>query len=234
MADNNNSFLPGTEFYNNQVKRFLDERSITLFSSENDDIKCSMAERLILTFKRRIWRLFRHQSHTKYIDKLADLTHSYNRSLHSAHGMKPVDVKQTNSLTVFNKLYGEMLKDKPKPARYQIGNHVRISKSKGKFEKSYEYRFHERIYVITAVLLHVVPMYEIQTLKGSKIAGKFYESELSLVRGNIYDKVYPVEKIIKERTRQGRRDCLVRYAGYESDDDEWIPKSKCMNKPLST
>jgi hypothetical protein len=224
----------GTEWYNNVVKAFLKKHQVHLFSSENDDVKCSMAERLIRTFKTRFWRLFRYRMSTEYVDKLQDFVYSYNRSIHSAHGMRPIDVKQDNSLPVFNTLYAEMLTEKNKVPQYRFGDHVRISRNKTIFDKGYEYRFQERIYQISKVIRHIRPVYEIKTLKGTSIAGKFYEHELSLVGGDINDKTYWIEKIIKERTRNGKRECLVRWLGYDAEDDEWIPKSRCMKLLHST
>jgi hypothetical protein len=224
----------GSEFYNSVVKTYLKKNNITLFSSENDDVKCSMAERLIRTFKARIWRMFRYRMSTTYIDKLQDFVFSYNRSVHSSHGLKPINVNDENSLSVFNTLYGDLLVEKKKFPKFRVGDHVRISKNKGKFEKGYEYRFQERIYRINKVIRHNIPVYELKTIKGSPVAGKFYEHELSLVRGDLNDKTYWIEKIIKERTRKGKRECLVRWLGYDSEDDEWIPKTKCTKIHHST
>ena len=91
----------GKEFYNGTVNGLMKQNEVRMFSSENDDIKCSMVERIIRTLKERIWRYLRHIQATRYIDRLQDFVHSYNRTIHSAHGRKPVDVKHTNSLAVF-------------------------------------------------------------------------------------------------------------------------------------
>ena len=125
-----------------------------------------------------------------------DLVHAYNHSEHVAHGMRPVDVKQNNSLSVFNKLYGEMLvKRKP---RFKVGDHVRIDKDKLKFEKGYEYRFQEEIYEIYDVIPHNVPVYLVKDALGRKVEGKFYENELSLVRG-VDEKEYKTEQVSRGR-----------------------------------
>ena len=104
----------GTEFWNAPVRAFLKKNQIKLFTSENDDIKCSMVERLIRTLKSRMWRYFHHVGHTRYIDKLQDFVHSYNNSTHKAHQREPDAVTQDNSLEVFNTLYGSMLSEPTK------------------------------------------------------------------------------------------------------------------------
>ena len=208
----------GKEFFNAAVKGLMKKKIINLFTSENADIKCAMAERLIRTLKQKIWRLFRSKVSTRYIDKLQDLVYAYNHSVHSAHGMRPVDVKDTNSLKVFNKLYSEMLTSKA--PRYKVGDHVRIAKEKGVFEKGYEYRFQEEIFEVYQVIPQSVPIYKLKDEKSKKVKGKFYEQELSLVKGFI-DKSFQIDRYIKERGNK----VLVRWLGYDKSFDSWINKS---------
>ena len=208
----------GKEFYNKYVKDYLRDRDVILFSSENSDIKASMAENLIRTLKSRIWRLFRHRVSTVYIDKLQDIVHSYNHSVHSATEMKPVDVNQKNSLGVFNTLYADLLvKQKPK---YSIGDSVRIAKEKGKFDKGYEYRFHEQVFTVDKVIRHPIPVYTLKEENGEPVVGKFYESELSKACG-VDDKKWKIDKVIRKRGNK----VLVRWLGYGREYDSWIDKS---------
>ena len=112
----------GSEFYNATVKRLMQEKKVNIFSSENDDVKCSMAERLIRTLLTRIWRYFRLIYATRYIDRLPDFIFAYNHSVHRSHGWQPAEVQQTNSLSVFNALYVEMLNEQKKKPRYKVGD----------------------------------------------------------------------------------------------------------------
>ena len=65
-----------------------------------------------------------------YIDKLADIVNKYNNTYHSTIKIKPVDVKSSSNID-FNK---ESNKEDPK---FKVGDHVRISKYKNIFAKSY-------------------------------------------------------------------------------------------------
>ena len=103
-------FDKGTEFWNGTVQKFLRQKQVEMFTSENDDIKCCMAERLIRTLKSRIFRFYRFRLATRYIDKVQDFVYSYNHSIHSSHGQEPASVKHSNSLKTFDTLYGDMLK----------------------------------------------------------------------------------------------------------------------------
>ena len=65
-----------------------------------------------------------------YIDKLDDVVNKYNNTNHSTIKMKPADV---NSSTYINFTI-ENNKDKQK---FEVGDHVRISKYKNIFGKGY-------------------------------------------------------------------------------------------------
>ncbi len=60
-------------------------------------------------------------------------------------------------------------------------------------------------------------MYELVDLDNEPIIGKFYEKEPSAV--NKADDVYRVEKIPRRRKGQA----LVKWAGYNSKHNSWIP-----------
>ena len=226
-------FDKGTEFWNSTVQKFLRQKQIEMFTSENDDIKCCMAERLIRTLKSRISRFFRSRLATRYIDKLQDFVHSYNHSIHSSHGQEPASVKHSTSLKTFNSLYGFVLEERGKQPRYKVGDVVRIAKNKGQFEKGYDYRFQSDFYTITRVIGHQTPVYKLkETESGESIKGSFYESELSLLKGQ-EDWEYRVDEVL-DRKKRGRDWWIkVRWLGYGAASDSWV-KEKCTKIKAST
>ena len=69
-------------------------------------------------------------SENVYIDKLVDAVNEYNNTYYRTIKMKPVDVKSGN--------YGEYNNDSnDKDPKFQVGDHVRISKYKSIFAKGY-------------------------------------------------------------------------------------------------
>ena len=69
-------------------------------------------------------------SENVYIDKLVDAVNEYNNTYYRTIKMKPVDVKSGN--------YGEYNNDSnDKDPKFQVGDHVRISKYKCIFAKGY-------------------------------------------------------------------------------------------------
>ena len=74
-------------------------------------------------------------------------------------------------------------------------------------------------------------MYEIGDLEGEQIIGKFYEEELSAVEEKI-DDVYRVEKILKRKKVKGKNMVLVKWLGYDSKHNSWIPESSIQDIEL--
>ena len=171
----------GKEFYNQPVEAFLKEHHVTLFSSENDEIKASMAERMIKTLRSRLWRLFEAQKPSvKYWDKLRHLVDEYNATPHSAHQIAPDDVTEDNSLVIFNRLYEKLLKEKPRAPALKIGTKVRINSTKDIYAKGYEPNFQDEICTVSRVVPHnPEPVYEVREPDGQVIIGKFYRHELA-------------------------------------------------------
>ena len=70
-------------------------------------------------------------------------------------------------------------------------------------------------------------MYELVDLEGEPIIGKFYEEELAGVDKK--DDVYKVEKILKKKKVKGNKIALVKWLGYDSKHNSWIPESDIQN-----
>ena len=66
-------------------------------------------------------------------------------------------------------------------------------------------------------------VYKLRDLKGEEIQGSFSEAELQKVdKTELFTKV---EKIVKRRkTQNGKKEVLVRYLGWSSKFDRWIPE----------
>ena len=64
-------------------------------------------------------------------------------------------------------------------------------------------------------------MYLLEDGTGDKIKGFFYEPEITKVIVP-KDKVYKIEKIVKTRTRRGKKEHLVKFQGFPNKYNEWI------------
>jgi hypothetical protein len=90
----------GLEFCNVQLRNLLNDRAISMFSTENSDIKASVAERAIRTIKTKLWRYFTHNNTKQYIDVLQQLAANYNATYHTTLKCAPIDVSETNVLDI--------------------------------------------------------------------------------------------------------------------------------------
>ena len=77
-----------------------------------------------------------------YIDKLADRVNEYNSTYQGTIKMKPVDVKSSTYIDFDN------VKNNDKDPKFEAGHHVRISKYKKLFAKSYAANYSEEAFVV--------------------------------------------------------------------------------------
>ena len=118
----------GSEFYNNFFKKWLKDSDIIMYSTYNEG-KSVVAERFIRTLKNKSYKHMMAVSKNVY-DVLDDILKKYNNTWHSTIKMKPKDVTDNN----ITKYVEEFNKKDPK---FNIGDHVRISKYKNIFAKGY-------------------------------------------------------------------------------------------------
>jgi len=105
-------------------------------------------------------------------------------SVHSSTGMAPADVRDTDVLTIWNKMRGKATRTRrlSKP-KFRVGQNVRISKDKMKFAKGGEQNYTTEIFKIRKVVYRTHrPVFELEDLRGEEIEVKFYSEELVPVR----------------------------------------------------
>ena len=117
----------GSEFYNSSFKKWLKDNDIEMYSIHNEG-KSVVAERFIRTLKTKIYKYMTLISKNVYIDKLDGIVNEYNNTCHRTIKMKPVDVKDTTYIDSMEFLCN-------KDPKFEVGDHVRISKYKNIFAK---------------------------------------------------------------------------------------------------
>ena len=213
----------GSEFYNTVVQKFFKSHKIKHFSTENNDIKASIAERFIRTLKEKIYRYFTFYRKKRFVEVLPSLVSSYNKTYHRSIKRAPIEVTYKNSEDVWQILYGDKdttVKKEKKPV-LKLGDRVRISKTRRNFKKSYLPGWTEELYTVSQILDNFSPItYRIKDDHNEEIAGSFYHDELQKVA---HKEVYNIEKVLK--TRCNGKEYLVRWSGYPPSFDSWIPAS---------
>ena len=85
--------------------------------------------------------------------------------------MKPIDVT-SDSYAEYNEDYHE------KYPKFEVGDHVRISKYRNIFAKGYNQNWSEEVFVVSKIKNTVLWKNVISDLAGEPITGSVYEKEL--------------------------------------------------------
>ncbi len=108
---------------------------------------------------------------------------------------------------------------------FNVGDQVRISKTRRTFKKGYLASWMEEVFTIPKRILHRPPVYKIADYEGKELEGTFYEQELQKVN-KIDDDYYTVEKIFKSCMRNKRKKYFVKFLGYPEKFSSWLPGRK--------
>lgn len=92
----------GKEFINSKFQAYLKARYIKHYTSENNDIKAALVERLQRTIKERLHRYMFHNGSLRFVYVLDKFMYSYNNSFHSAVNMSPAKVDRVNQEAIWN------------------------------------------------------------------------------------------------------------------------------------
>ena len=123
--------------------------------------------------------------------------------------MKPIGVKDNKYLD-----FGKEVNDKD--PKFKVGDHVRISKYKNIFAKSYTPNWSEKIFVIKKIKSTVRWTYVINDLNGQETIGTLYEKELQ----KIGQQEFRIEKVIKKKGDK----LYVKWKGCDYSFSNWIDK----------
>ena len=104
-----------------------------------------------------------------------------------------------------------------KDPKFQIGDHVRISKYENVFEKGYTPNRSEEVFVIKKIKNTVPWTYTINDFNDEEIIGTFYEKELQKTN----KKEFRIEKIIKKNGNK----LYVKWKSYNNSFNNWIDKN---------
>ena len=214
----------GKEFVNSEFKKFLKSRNISLFHSNNNEIKCSIIERFNKTLKSKMFKYFTSKGITKYLDVLPKIVQAYNNTKHRTTKYKPVDVKFENKDEVFRNMYGfknkrELLKYIYNKQKYKIGDKVRIKYNLETFDRGYYPNWSDQIFTIVKINNKLNQcLYRLKDENENVLEKRFYEKEIQKVKENLFR----IEKIIKRRRLNGRSEAYVKWLNYPDSFNSWI------------
>lgn len=229
----------GKEFLNSKFQELMTEHQIIHFTTSSDK-KAAIAERFNRTLKDKIYRyLDVNPTNNVYINVLQDLVNSYNNSYHTAIGMAPSEVNESNFGRVLWKLYhhiwakdrgplkrklpSEETKSNP-DQNLKVGDTVRVSGDKHPFLKGYKGNWTEEVFTVTDFKKSApYYVYRIQDFNGEPIKGTFYNYQLQKIQTPAKDDLWQIEKVLKKRKRGKKIEHLVKWFGYSDKFNSWVP-----------
>ena len=172
----------GKEYFNSKMQSFFDKFNVNHYKLAGPHKAC-IAERFIRTLKGRFERYFWETKTHTWINILQPFIDNYNQTYHRSIKMAPNEVSDKNRAHVFKTLYPKTI-DNFKP-RLNVGDLVRIRKTKNLFEKGYTRSWSVELYkIIEAKSEGNVDFYKISSLDGHVFKRYKYFWELNLVARN--------------------------------------------------
>lgn len=208
----------GKEFFNKVFQSLMLKYKINHYSTYSV-MKASIIERFNRTLKGMMWKEFSYNGSYHWIDIYQQLINKYNRKIHRTIKMAPIDVKPSNEKFLLNTVYNHIKIFKKK--KFNVGDHVRISKYKHHFEKGYTPNWTTEIFKIKEIKVTYPTTYILEDYTGAPIKGGFYEEELLSTK---FPDVYLVEKILKTKKDQA----YVKWLGFSNDHNSWISKNEIL------
>lgn len=134
--------------------------------------------------------------------------------------MKPIQVNRKNEQELLNTVYNyKRVYSKRRMAKFQVGEHVRLSEYRTVFDKSYTPNWTTAIFTIGKVQYNTDPItYLLKGYDNRDIEGSMYAEELQHVAN---PDEYLVEKILKRRDGE----VFVKWLGFGNEFNQWIPES---------
>jgi len=134
------------EFLNTQFQTLLKRECIEFQVCRNSDVKCAVVECVNRTLRDKLQRYFTYKNTYYYLDVLPKFVKGYNASVHTTTSMAPADVRDTDVLTICNKMQGKaVLTRRLSKPKCRVVQNVRISK-KMKFAKGGEQNYTTEIF----------------------------------------------------------------------------------------
>ena len=212
----------GSEFYNKDFKSWATKNKITIYSTYGES-KSVVVERFIRTLKELITRKFSSTQSRDWVKILPGVLKYYNNKYHTTIKMSPTEASDPmNEVQVYNNVNHEEKVKKKKP-KFKVGDQVRISVVKGKFEKGYTPNFSYEVYTVSKVLDTNPITYKLVDYNEDAISGSFYENEMLKTK---HPEHYEVEAILETRKRGNKKEHLVKFYGWDKKFSEWIPEDQ--------
>ena len=219
----------GTEYVNKVVENYLKSENVQHYTSLNEK-KVAHAERLIKNIKKKLFKYMNYKNTRRWVDVLEPFIQAYNNTYHRTIQMTPAEARKSDSYTVWTNQYEQPRRKARRVAkprnkslyRFKIGDRVKLLALRKPFDREYQQAFTTEVFtIIDRAIKDGIDVYSIKDELNKPILGKFYANELTRVIVPD-DKTYKIEKVLKRRTRNGRKEIYVKWLGYNNSFNSWV------------
>lgn len=100
---------------------------------------------------------------------------------------------------------------------------MRISYLKQPFRRTYQQQYTGEVFKIAKrYRVQGIPLYKLNDWNDQPIIGQFYGAELNKVSMDSKT-LFLIERVIKRRTRKGKKELFVKWLDYPNSMNSWIP-----------
>lgn len=211
----------GGEYTNKLFKKYCKDKNINLVFSYSQ-YKSPHIERSQATLQNILYKIMEEKQTLEFLPLVDKALKIYNNHRHRIIKMSPNEayLSENESLVRENleEYYSKALSKRVNP-KLKEGDHVRVSLKRGLFKKGYFSQFSEEVFQIKKVLTNLPqPRYILESLDGEEIKGSFYEREIT--KSN--HEIFKIEKILKTRKLNGKKQYFVKWLGYSSNENSWV------------
>ena len=215
----------GKEWLNKTFKDWLTENGIILFHTYGPG-KSVIAERFVKVVKDVMWPALTRENTHEWVAMLPKIIADYNNKYHSVMKMSPNEAS-ANPAAVAKVWDALRLKHKRDAiALYKVGDVVRVSRTKGVFEKGYDVSWSRELFTIVSVDTSRFPtVYHLKDMRGEPIHGSFYTQELQKTKHGDVDLI---EEVLGEKGKGKNKMLFVKWLGYPKSFNSWIAASSTV------
>lgn len=226
-------FDRGTEYNNSTVASTLKRKGVNYFVASPPH-KANYAERFGgRTLKNLLYKVLQHRGDKHWPKYLQQVIDAYNNRQHASLNMTPNEAsKRVNTAKLWFRFRSRRYRAMPPPTpyTYDINDAVRISNVAQPLDKAYYETFSGQIYFVSARYTRSnVHRYRLKDYNNEPVANRSFDQKQLQLTHTSGDTLYRVEKVLHEKLFKGKLYSFVKWVGYPSRFNTYIPSSDIVN-----
>ena len=224
-----------------QVREFLREQNVELFST-NSPFKCALVERFNRTLKTMRYKYFTSHKTKRWYNVLDQMVTAYNQRPNRSIVVPPATVlTEADDNRIWRRVYYDSRESRLRRAdeypsnvdnAASVGDTVRISLTKGHFDKGYVPNWGREQMIVKQVVApdrggRARPVFKLADVQGEAVNGQYYPEEVQRVPEGLKDTL-EVDRVLRRRNRHPEgggphvTETLVRFRGWPDKFNRWL------------